>query len=218
MKKVVGTLKKIFSSSKYRFLLLIVFPFITSILFFGFISINSAERFPAIPDKQLICIEQAQQINFDDFISQLSEIIKVPLLFVNFNMYALNEVTVIDPDGLKHATLLNINIEGKYTDSIATNSIRRLRIGKNIREILTSSFIFERSFKSKEFDDKILASLPPSDGSYYVIFLLPTIFSFIMVWLLSIVFLYGLIVVFGLCLKFIYTGSPIVEIFKDKIE
>jgi hypothetical protein len=146
--------------------------------------------------------------------ADLSTLIKVPISFLNFNLYAFNDVYIQQngqPDQ-KIPTYLNVNVRGVYTGNIPTLTEKKI-LPDSIRIDQTSFLVIERSFVPLINVDA--SSTHPIDGSNFSFFLKPTLESDILLFILSILISQTLIIALVPLVKFIFLGDPYTSIFKD---
>ncbi|MDO8518219.1 MAG: hypothetical protein Q7S26_02945 [bacterium] len=209
-------LERKLSTPKKRALFILGLPFLLTILLFLFICLVSISKNLISPTGNLSAhaLDKQSDFNFDDFISQFSQTFKMPLYFLNFDLYTINNIYVRDVAGNRIATALNFDINGLYTGGIKNGELRRIYGEINATKLTNLQLPISRSvdiYPSKAIG--ATSTLVLENNSNYLLFILPSWWSFLLFWILSILFLYGLIVLFSLCLRFILIGSPMLDVF-----
>ncbi|TSC70427.1 MAG: hypothetical protein CEO12_361 [Parcubacteria group bacterium Gr01-1014_46] len=208
---LVFKINNFISSVSRRSLILFIIPLFFTTIILGIISYKSINR-NDIFIQQPQNIQNKQRLDLVYYFDQLSKLVKIPFSFLTFYVYSQNSVQATNVDGSRQNTFLNIDVLGIYTDGIQTGKMRRVYGPVNIVNFTGTPI--STSFRVSNAS----TTIPLNDHAYYYIFLIPTFISFLVLWISLVFVWYGLIVIFGLWLKFLLFGSPIKEIIDDFTE
>lgn len=210
---IVNILENIFSTPKKRLLIILFVPLLLNILFFSFIIRFTYNRFDFPEEENKTLQAQIQQFTVDDFIGGLGFITKIPSIFLNFNVFTRNKIIFNEGNKIVVGSL-NIKYLDRDTYGIKIFTIKEIYSSVNIKTILSRT-PFQRSIDLYNDTEKPLSSNYENYEPYYSIFVLPTLFSFIILYVAWIFVIYGLLILSNIVLKFILVGYPVTETLEE---
>lgn len=216
MKNILDYLKNIFTTKKGRAYFLFLVPFLITMTFFLVVSSGTSNviEVTSQKDNPISTQQDLEGVQLIDYVSQFSQLVKLPLLFLNFNMFVKNNVISQNEKWESTSMLLNVTISGKYTGGIRTGDSRVVYRNIHISKISTLTYQRSLDFANPAFINSS-QNIFPKSGSNFVVYMFPNLSSVFLFWFCSVVLWYGFIVLFGLFLKFILLGSPIKEILHE---
>lgn len=203
----------VFGTQLRRAILLFLVPLLLSCSFFLSLSISTLIVFtinkqhtnPTLTAEQ----SQKQVADFSESLSDWSQLMKLPIAYLSFNVYGYNKVQAKTVYAGKLSTLMNVSTENVYTHHISTGSIRKVFGNTKIANLpfeYTVSFDFQTTIPNT-----LLSSEQDDNDQYYYFFIWPTGSSFYILWFSIIAVEYALMVTISSWARFIKSGTPILS-------
>ncbi len=209
----VQLLKKLLFTVLGRVVIVLLISIFFTSLLFGYVE-NKAELKFSVPEDNSKSFTQTSTTKIED-IKNLIPLLKLPISLLKFYIYAKNDIHVLNGEE-ELITHLDTNIP-PYSTNVKTGETKQIfNQSMGIDDLGTVSI--EHSIKPQNFDVSKYDSLKIANNSVYIFFIKPTYSSMFIAWLAVLVYLYGGLILISSWLKFLLTGSPVVEVIEEYIK
>ncbi len=202
---LIKKLVSLFDTKTKRAKILFLYPFYLIIFIFLIFSLFTIHVANVIKinkegDKTL----EKHNIKFDNYLEKFHEVTKIPISFLNFNMYAINTVSINSADVKGIDSLLNIVILDQSKYGIKNKHGAIVYNNLNVKDV---------GFFQVTFSLNVLGDYPNPiiRDPYFVLFFIPTLGSFIMSYIYCVTIFFALINIFASITKFIIKGHPLIK-------